>query len=141
MLRQLEEIRGGNNNSNYNRIHSPRGSGASTPSSGTLSSTCTDGHPSSVDFSPTAKTLEKYCRPMDHVIVETQVKGTLIQRLEQAEDRILKLCVKLEEELDEEKRRQAAHVEKKGIKQFVKQCVVGKHSQHRRTEWKVGKIK
>ncbi|KAK8635769.1 hypothetical protein V6N13_004487 [Hibiscus sabdariffa] len=133
MLRQLEEMRG--------RSPSPRSSSASTPSSGTLGSTCTDGHQSSVDFSPTSNTLEKYCRPMDHVMVETQVKGTLIHRLEQAEDRLLKLCVQLEEEL-EEKKREAANAEKKGqkkgIKQLVKQCVIGKHSQHKRAEWKVG---
>ncbi|KAL4384376.1 hypothetical protein GQ457_15G024070 [Hibiscus cannabinus] len=116
MLRQLEEMRG----RHYNRFPSPRSSSASTPSSGTLGSTCTDGHQSSVDFSP----MEKYCRPMDHVMVETQVKGTLMHRLEQAEDRLLKLCVQLEEEL-EEKKREAANAEKKGqkkgIKQFVKQ--------------------
>ncbi|XP_039030649.1 uncharacterized protein LOC120165132 isoform X2 [Hibiscus syriacus] len=114
LLRQLEEMRGSNNNGQYLRSSSPRSSSASTPSSGTLASTCTDGHPSSVDFSPTAKSLEKYCRPMD-VMVETQVKGTLIQRLDQAEDRLLKL----EEELEE--KRQAANVEKgqkKGIKHF-----------------------
>ncbi|GMI73916.1 hypothetical protein like AT1G07985 [Hibiscus trionum] len=82
MLRQLEEMRG----SNYNRTPSPRSSSASTPSSGTLTSTCTG------DFSPTVKTLEKYCCPMDHVIVETRVKGMLIQRLNRAEDRLLKVC-------------------------------------------------
>ncbi|XP_039035789.1 uncharacterized protein LOC120172399 [Hibiscus syriacus] len=119
----MEEMKVGNNNnnSNYNRIPSPGSSGASIPSSGTLTSICTD--------------IGKFCRPMDHVIVETQVKGTLIQRLDQAEDRLLKLCVQLEEELEKEKRRQ---VEKKGIKQFVKQCVVGKH---RRAQRRVGKIK
>ncbi|GMJ01241.1 hypothetical protein HRI_003793300 [Hibiscus trionum] len=139
MLRQLEELRGSNNNSHYNRFPSPRSSGSSTPSSGTLTSTCTDGHPSSVDFSPTSKTLEKYCRPLEHVMVETRLKGTLIQRLEQAEDRLLKLCVQLEEEIEEKKRREAANAEKKGIKQFVKQCVIGKQSQQKRAEWKVGK--
>ncbi|KAK8555507.1 hypothetical protein V6N13_046036 [Hibiscus sabdariffa] len=112
-VRQIEEIRGSNCN---------RRSGASTPSSGT----CTDGHP----WLLTAKTLEKYCRPMGHVMVETRVKGTLIQRLDQAEDRLLKM--------EEEKRRQAANVEKKkGIEQFVKQCVMAKQSQHKRAEWKL----
>ncbi|KAB2015994.1 hypothetical protein ERO13_D08G063600v2 [Gossypium hirsutum] len=145
MVRQLEEMRGSHGNGNYNRSPSPRSSSASTPSSGTLGSTCTEGHPSSIDFSPTAKSLEKYCRPIDHVMVETQLKGTLLQRLDQVEDRLLKLCVQLEEELEEEKKREAVHVEKKGhkkgIKQFVKQCVKGKHSkQHKGTEWN-GKAK
>ncbi|XP_039008612.1 uncharacterized protein LOC120136723 [Hibiscus syriacus] len=142
MLRQLEEMRGSNNNDHYNRSPSPRSSSASTPSSGTLASTRTDGHLSSAfDLSPTAKSLEKYCRPVELMMVETQTKGTLIQRLDQAEDRLLKLCVQMEEEL-EEKKREAGNEEKgqkKGIKHFVKQCVIGQRSQHKRGEWKVGK--
>lgn len=74
-LRQLEEIRG------YNR--SPKSSCASTPTSGS------DGRISSVDFSP--KSLEKHCRPIETVIMETGVKGTLIERLKQVEDRMLKV--------------------------------------------------
>ncbi|XWS77416.1 hypothetical protein CRYUN_Cryun01aG0259700 [Craigia yunnanensis] len=80
MLRQLEEMRGCN--------RSPRSSCASTPSSGTFTS---EGHPSSVDISPTPSSLEKHCRPIVHVMVETQVKGTLIERLNQVEDRLLKV--------------------------------------------------
>jgi len=74
-LRQLEEIRG------YNR--SPKSSCASTPTS------VSDGRVSSVDFSP--KSLEKHCRPIETVIMETEVKGTLIERLKQVEDRMLKV--------------------------------------------------
>ena len=41
------------------------------------------------DVSP--KSLEKHCRPIDHVMVETEVKGTLIERLHRVEDRVLKV--------------------------------------------------
>ena len=77
-LRQLEEIRGCSK--------SPKSSCASTTSSGTLMS---DGHVSSLDFSP--KSLEKHCRPIDHVKIETEIKGTLIERLDHVEDRVLKV--------------------------------------------------
>ncbi|XWS35513.1 hypothetical protein CRYUN_Cryun20dG0003600 [Craigia yunnanensis] len=110
-----------------NRSPSPRSSCASTPSSGTFTS---EGHPSSVDFSPTPRSLEKHCRPIDHVMVETQVKGTLIERLDQVEDRLLKL----EEELEAEKKREEnveKKAQKKGIKQLLKQCVKGKQSQNK----------
>ncbi|XVE76718.1 hypothetical protein DITRI_Ditri13aG0004000 [Diplodiscus trichospermus] len=124
MIRQLEEMRG------CNRSSSPGNSCASTPSSGTFTS---EGHGSSVvDFTPTS--LEKHCRPIDHVMVETQVKGTLIQRLDQLEDRLLKVCLQVEEELETEKKREEKvdkKAQKKGIKQLVKQCVKGKHSQHK----------
>ncbi|XVF22955.1 hypothetical protein REPUB_Repub12eG0215300 [Reevesia pubescens] len=126
MLRQLEEMRGCNNRS------PARSSCASTPSSGTLTST--EGHPSSVDFSP--RSLEKHCRPIGHVMVETQVKGTLVERLDQVEDRLLKLCLQLEEELEAEKEREESveKAQKKGIKQLVKRCIKGKHSQHKSKE-------
>ncbi|XVF79622.1 hypothetical protein PTKIN_Ptkin15bG0004100 [Pterospermum kingtungense] len=126
MLRQLEEMRG------CNRFSSPRSSCPSTPLSETFTS---EGHPSSVDLSPTRRSLEKHCRPIDHVMVETLVKGTLVERLDQVEDRLLKLCLRLEEELEEEKKKSEENVEKKahkkGIKQLVKQCVKGKNSQHK----------
>ncbi|XWS45723.1 hypothetical protein CRYUN_Cryun14cG0004000 [Craigia yunnanensis] len=125
MLRQLEEMRG------CNRSPSPGSSCASTPSSGTFIS---EGHPSSVDLYPTSRSLEKHCRPIDHVMEETQVKGTLIERLDQVVDRLIKLCLQLEEELEAEKKREEnveKKAQKKGIKQLVKQCVKGKHSQHK----------
>ncbi|XP_022756784.1 uncharacterized protein LOC111304493 isoform X2 [Durio zibethinus] len=100
---------------------------SSTPSSGTLTST--EGHPSSIGSSP--RSLEKRCRPIDHVMAEIQVKGTLIERLDQVEDRLLKLCMQLEEELVAEKKREEnvdieKKARKKGNKQLVKQCVQGK---------------
>lgn len=82
-LKQLEEIRGGRVGGGF---HSPKSSTASTPSSGTLTS---DGHASSTDFSP--KSLEKHCRPIDDVILETEIKGTLLDRLLQVEDRVFKV--------------------------------------------------
>lgn len=81
-LRELEEMRG------CNKFYSPRSSCPSTPSSETFNS---EGHQSSVDLSPTRRSLEKHCRPIDHVMVETLVKGTLVERLDQAEDRLLKV--------------------------------------------------
>ncbi|KAG4971122.1 hypothetical protein AAZX31_13G184600 [Glycine max] len=112
MLRQLEVIRGCN--------PSPKSSCASTPTSGS------DGHVSSTDFSP--KSLEKHCRPIEFVMMETEVKGTMIERLNQVEDRMLKL----EEELVAKKKEEEKKMNspKKGFKQLVKQCVKarGKYS-------------
>ncbi|RVX02871.1 hypothetical protein CK203_023250 [Vitis vinifera] len=112
ILRQLEEIRGCSRSS--------KSSCASTPSSGALTS---DGQTSSVDLSP--KSLEKHqCRPIADVRTETEVKGSLMERLVQVEVRLLKV----EEELEEEKRREEkarSKAHKKGLKQFVKSCVKG----------------
>ncbi|KAH9710154.1 hypothetical protein KPL70_013414 [Citrus sinensis] len=118
LLRQLEEIRSCN--------RSPKSSCASTPSSGTFTS---EGQASSVEFSPNS--LEKHCRPIDRVVMETGVKGTVVERLDRIEAHVLKLCLQLEEELEAEKTREEegdkkAH--KKGLKQFVKQIVRGKGS-------------
>ena len=112
VLRQLEEIR--------SCSRSPKSSTPSTPSSGTLTS---DGHVSSIDFSP--KSLEKHCRPIDRVVMETEVKGTLIERLDHVEDRV----IKMEEQLEAEKQREEKvdkKPHKKGLKQFVKQVFKGK---------------
>ncbi|KAL4586214.1 hypothetical protein LXL04_010846 [Taraxacum kok-saghyz] len=118
IVRQLEEIRGGN--------RTPKSSCASTPSSGTLTS---EGQISSVDFSP--RSLEKHCRPIDDVIVETGVKGTLIERLVHVEERV----AKMEEEIEGEKRRvveedmkrkkNEERKKKKGLKQLIRSCVTG----------------
>ncbi|GKV27492.1 hypothetical protein SLEP1_g36662 [Rubroshorea leprosula] len=125
VVRQLEEIRGYNNKS----------AKSSCESSGTLSS---DGqYPSSSDVSP--KWLEKHCRPIDDVLMEIEAKGTLIDRLHHLEDRVLKVCLQLEEELEAEKRREdeneneekKLHSHKKGIKQLVKHCVKGKPTKHK----------
>ncbi|XP_034705121.1 uncharacterized protein LOC117929038 [Vitis riparia] len=116
ILRQLEEIRGCSRSS--------KSSCTSTPSSGALTS---DGQTSSVDLSP--KSLEKHhCRPIADVRTETEVKGSLMERLVQVEVRLLKLCLQVEEELEEEKRREEkarSKAHKKGLKQFVKSCVKG----------------
>ncbi|KAG2668656.1 hypothetical protein I3760_14G002200 [Carya illinoinensis] len=119
MLRHLEEIRGCNRSS-------PKSSCASIESSGTQTS---DGNASSMDLS--AKSLEKKSRPMEHVIIETEVKGTLIERLEVVEDRVLKLCLQLEEELEAEKNEKKAHMNKKGLKQLaLKLCRKGSSRNH-----------
>ncbi|CAM8970699.1 unnamed protein product [Rhodiola kirilowii] len=120
MLRQLEEIRTGSS------CRTPKSSCASTPSSGTLTS---EGRPSS-DISP--KSLEKYCRPMDDVIMEAEKKGTLIERLSHVEDKVVKICVQLEVELEAEKRSRTGDLtptssprKKKSLKQLVRSCVRG----------------
>ncbi|KAH9774507.1 hypothetical protein KPL71_013668 [Citrus sinensis] len=77
LLRQLEEIRRCNG--------SPKSSCASTPSSGTFTS---EGQASSVEFSPNS--LEKHCRPIDRVVMETGVKGTVMERLDRIEAHVLK---------------------------------------------------
>ncbi|KAL9270887.1 hypothetical protein AKJ16_DCAP23264 [Drosera capensis] len=44
--------------------------------------------------------LEKCCRPLEDVVVETEIKGSLVQRVARMEDRVLKL----EEEIVAEKK-------------------------------------
>ncbi|PRQ54652.1 hypothetical protein RchiOBHm_Chr1g0316061 [Rosa chinensis] len=142
MLRQLEEINGCN--PIHQSSHSAKSSWESTPSSGTLTSDYAQvSSTTSADyFSP--KSLEKHCRPFQNVMMETDAKGTLIERLDHVEDRVLKLCMQLEEELEaaERKREDRDRVKvetevkvveekrtphkKKGFKQLVKQCVTGK---------------
>ncbi|XP_027109516.1 uncharacterized protein [Coffea arabica] len=116
ILKQLEEIRGSGD-------HSPKSSTASTPSSGTLTSE---------DFSP--RRLEKHCRPIEDVILEIGIKGTLFERIVHVEDRLLKL--EEEEEVETEKKKKKkegiSSAEKssprKGLQQLVKSCVKGKGS-------------
>ncbi|MED6126369.1 hypothetical protein PIB30_077685 [Stylosanthes scabra] len=119
MLRQLEEIRGCN--------RSPKSSCASTPTS------ASDGRISSVDFSP--KSLEKHCRPIENVIMETEVKGTLIERLNHVEDRVIKLEGEWEAEKKREEEKKVKKPKKKGLKQLVQKCVnVGaKHDKKKRS--------
>lgn len=119
-LRHLEEIKG------YNR--SPRSSYESTPSSKIHTS---DDGSSSVNSSP--RSLQKHCRPIETVVRETQVKGNLIERLYDVEDRLLKLCMEMEEherESEANSEDREAKKEKKehkhGLKQLVKSCVKGK---------------
>ncbi|CAL9004061.1 unnamed protein product, partial [Prunus brigantina] len=112
MLRQLEEIRGCNNSNNTRASHSPKSSSfASTPSR----TSDGVGHVSSSAELISPESLEKHCRPMEHVMMETDVKGTLIERLDHGEDRVLKLCMQLEEELTEsaEKKRDEEEIMKR----------------------------
>ncbi|KVH97332.1 uncharacterized protein LOC112523510 isoform X2 [Cynara cardunculus var. scolymus] len=118
IVRQLEELRGGN--------RTPKSSNASTPSSCTLTS---EGQASSLEFSP--RSLEKHCRPMDDVIVETGVKGTLIERLIHVEERVAKLEEEIEAEKrrrEEEKKKEVVVVKKRGLKQLLKSCVTANKS-------------
>ncbi|CAA2964143.1 uncharacterized protein LOC111385016 [Olea europaea var. sylvestris] len=122
ILKQLEDIKSLN--------HSPKSSCASTFSSGIVTS---DGQASSVDYSP--KSLEKHCRPINEVILEVERKGTLVDRLVHVEDRVLKICLQLEEVLEAEKHRgETASAEKnspkKSLKKMLKTCVRGGHGKH-----------
>ncbi|KAI4302523.1 hypothetical protein MLD38_038257 [Melastoma candidum] len=53
---------------------------------------------SSLHASP--KSIEKHCHPNDHVVMETEVKGILVKSW------IKTPCLRMEEEQDEEKRRE-----------------------------------
>lgn len=131
MLRQLEEIKGCNTVPRSSP--SAKSSSASTPSSGTLTS---DYGQVSSSSAVSPKSIEKHCRPIEDVMMEKEAKGTLIERLDHVEDRVLKLCVQLEYELDAAERKRDDRVKvgeeertphkKKGLKQLVKQCVTGK---------------
>ncbi|KAA0048356.1 hypothetical protein IC582_030417 [Cucumis melo] len=117
MLRRLEEIKG--------CAKSPKSSCASTPSSGTLTS---DYHTSSVDLSP--KSLEKHCRPINHVVRVAELKGSLVERMDNLEDRVLKLCIQVEGEMEREKDmvmvdQKKKKKPKKSFKQLVQQCMTG----------------
>ncbi|RWR77755.1 hypothetical protein CKAN_00625600 [Cinnamomum micranthum f. kanehirae] len=79
MVGHLEEIKSCNCNKSSGRSSSC----TSVASNGTVTS-------DSLDSSP-KKSLEKRCRPIDAVIIETQMKGSLFDRLLQLEVRVLKL--------------------------------------------------
>ncbi|KAJ4839573.1 hypothetical protein Tsubulata_002291 [Turnera subulata] len=124
LLKQLEEIRGCSRSS-------PKSSCASTPSSGTLAS---EGQASWADFSP--KSLEKHCRPISYVMMETEAKGSLIERIDHVEGRVFKLCVQLEEELEAERSKEEAgetekKAHKKGLKGLVKKVVKASSRKHK----------
>ncbi|XP_058072638.1 uncharacterized protein LOC131221391 isoform X1 [Magnolia sinica] len=118
MMGYLEEIRGCNK--------SAKSSCPSTPTSGTV--TTSDGGNSSVNSSP--KSLEKRCRPIDAVMAETRVKGTLVDRLIHLENRVLKLSMLMEQEIEEKRKEKEAKSEKKAhqksLKRLVKSFVKGK---------------
>ncbi|PKA58236.1 hypothetical protein AXF42_Ash012959 [Apostasia shenzhenica] len=84
-------------------------------------STTTDGGTSSVSSSPTS-----VCRPIDEVVAETQLKGSIIDRVRFLESRL----VKLEDEIENEKLRAVEESkprsEKKrhmGLKNMVKSYI------------------
>lgn len=84
-MRHLEEM----------KIRSNRGRSSSltpsTPSSGTGTPT-SEGRASFLDFSPRSRDQSKHpCRPIDDVIVETEHKGTLLDRVERMEDRLFRV--------------------------------------------------
>ncbi|XP_038718950.1 uncharacterized protein LOC120011871 isoform X1 [Tripterygium wilfordii] len=110
MLKYLNDIKG--------LDRSPRSSCESTPSSGTLTS---EGRGSSLDFSQ--KSLENHCRPIEAAITQAEVRGTLTERLDQLECRVLKLCLQLEKELEAEKKREEKRLHKKGLKPLVELCI------------------
>ncbi|WZZ56805.1 hypothetical protein YC2023_056912 [Brassica napus] len=103
MVRKLEEMKGS----------SPRSSSPSTPSSGT--------QPSSLDLSSPRSVGKVQCRPMEQVIEETERKGTLLERLNNVEEQVLKLCLKFEEEVEEESKRDGKSKKtkkKKGLRNY-----------------------
>ncbi|KNA21635.1 hypothetical protein SOVF_041370 isoform A [Spinacia oleracea] len=128
LMRHLENIRGSSNNNNNNN-NSNRSSSPSTPSSGTARNS--DGHASSLDFFSPRSRDKLHCRPIDDVIVETEHKGTLLDRVSLIEHRLLKLEQEMDAEKqdkhsqDENKSRSPQTHKKSGLKQFVKSCVKG----------------
>ncbi|KAL9231241.1 hypothetical protein vseg_006493 [Gypsophila vaccaria] len=115
LLRNMEEVRVGNK--------SPRSSSPSTPtSSGTRTS----------EYSPRSRD-EKYYhyRSIEEAIMEMEHKGSLLDRVAHMEDRLLKVCKQVEEELDVEKHHTHERGDNlvgdhKGLKQLIKSCVKGK---------------
>ncbi|KAH8520066.1 hypothetical protein H0E87_001505 [Populus deltoides] len=124
MMRELAELGGCS--------RPPKSSSPCTPSCGTLTS---EGKVSFVDLSP--ESLEKHCRPISNVMMETEVKGTLVERLDHLEERVLKLCVQLEGGLEADKHREEGRTEKrkhkKGLKGLVEKIVKG-NKKHRDME-------
>ncbi|XP_075474983.1 uncharacterized protein LOC142505760 [Primulina tabacum] len=62
-------------------------------------------------------------RSMDEVIMEVEHKGTLMERLVRAEDRIFKICLMMEEEMETSSTEKQTL--KKGLKHLVKSWVGG----------------
>ncbi|KAJ0982323.1 hypothetical protein J5N97_010578 [Dioscorea zingiberensis] len=113
MLRYLEEMR--------------RSSFTSTASSGDG-----DGEGGDSPLSASAKRIEKKARPVAEVAAEAEMKGSLLDRLTHLEHRILKLSMRIEEEIESEKKSEEeksprGNGEKKRhkLKQLVKSCVKG----------------
>ncbi|XP_078156159.1 uncharacterized protein LOC144551925 [Carex rostrata] len=114
MLGYLEEIRG-------DRKSSARSPTTSTNWSGPLTGD------SSVTSSPKSLSRRR-CRSIQEAMMEIQVKGTLFDRIDFLENRLLKL----EEEVDVERKesdgwRSPKVSPGKGLKRLVKSCVKGGH--------------
>ncbi|KAL1201934.1 hypothetical protein V5N11_014891 [Cardamine amara subsp. amara] len=108
MVRKLEEMKGS--------------SSPSTTSSGT--------QPSSLDLSSPRSTGKLQCRSMEQVMEETERKGTLLERLNNVEEQVLKLCSQFEEEVEEERKRgdkttdkEKKTKKKKGLRKLVDKVV------------------
>ncbi|KAJ0237814.1 hypothetical protein HA466_0247220 [Hirschfeldia incana] len=115
MVRKLEEMKG----------NSPRSSSPSTPSSGTQAS--------SLDLSsPRSTGKQVQVRSMEQVMEETERKGTLLERLNNVEEQVLKLCLKFEEEVEEESKGDVksnkVKKKKKGLRKLVEKVVLGSSS-------------
>ncbi|KAL9272052.1 hypothetical protein AKJ16_DCAP16371 [Drosera capensis] len=88
LLRHLEEKAAAATTAGSNYRDSKSSSGSTEVISGMTTTTIT------------SEELEKCCRPLEDVVVETEIKGSLVQRLARMEDRVLKL----EEEIVAEKK-------------------------------------
>ncbi|CAH8357898.1 unnamed protein product [Eruca vesicaria subsp. sativa] len=100
MVRKLEEMKGS--------------SSPSTPSSGRT-------QPSSLDLSSPRRSIGKVqcLRSMEQVMEETERKGNLLERLNNVEDQVLKLCLWFEEERKKDDKKK----KKKGLRKFVDKVV------------------
>ncbi|KAJ0236005.1 hypothetical protein HA466_0260180 [Hirschfeldia incana] len=108
MVRKLEEMKGS----------SRRSSSPSTPSSGGTQPS------SSLDLSSPRSTGKVRCRSMEQVMEETERKGTLLERLNNVEEQVLKLCLHFEKEVEEEgKKDDKSMKKKKGLRKFVDKVV------------------
>nr|VDD08226.1 unnamed protein product [Brassica rapa] len=109
MVKKLEEMRLGS---------SRRSSSPSTPSSGTQPS-------SSLDLSSPRSIGKVQCRSMEQVMEETERKGSLLERLNNVEEQVLKLCLHFEKEVEEEERKKEdkKKKKKKGLRKFVDKVV------------------
>ncbi|WZZ11475.1 hypothetical protein YC2023_097396 [Brassica napus] len=108
MVRKLEEMKLGS---------SRRSSSPSTPSSGTQPS-------SSLDLSSPRSIGKVQRRSMEQVMEETERKGSLLERLNNVEEQVLKLCLHFEKEVEEEERKKDdKKKKKKGLRKFVDKVV------------------
>ncbi|KAG2320145.1 hypothetical protein Bca52824_013358 [Brassica carinata] len=106
MVRKLEVMKGS----------SRRSSSPSTPSSSGT-------QPSSLDLSSPRSTGKVRCRSMEQAMEETERKGSLLERLNNVEEQVLKLCLRFGEEVEEERNKEDKKKEKKGLRKFVDKVV------------------